>query len=191
LKPCLFILIICAISNPVTADPGASKEEFVHCFNFGCKSTMRFSFSEQQWFYIQKFFARPALSAWLEKQQIRQAIALMEAFAGSITGTDGDLGGNYSGYDLDMQQDCIDESTNTSHYLQALHKRHLLLWHRPEQRIRRMVWLATHWTAVISETQTGKLFAVDSWYRDNGEPPYIQPLSEWKTKTAFSEALNP
>lgn len=152
---------------------------------------MAVSFSEHQWNLIEKIFTPPALSAWLEKQQIRQAIALMETFAGSITGTYKDLGGNYAGYDLTEQHDCIDESTNSTQYLQALHKRQFLHWHRPENKKRRMVWLATHWTAVMSETQTGKLFAVDSWYRDNGEPPYIQPFAEWKSKSAFSEALNP
>ena len=87
--------------------------------------------------------------------------------------------------------DCIDESTNTFQYLSALEELELLQWHSIEPKKRRMVWFATHWTAVISENTTSELFAVDSWYRDNGEPPYIQPLKDWQKKKSFPEEYNP
>ena len=127
-----------------------------------------------------------------EKQVIRKAIALMENYSGQITGTSRDEGGNYSpGSDVIKQMDCIDESTNTFQYLAALEELNLLNWDRVEPKIRRMVWFADHWTAVISEVETGNKFAVDSWYRDNGELPYIQLLTDWKRKRDFPVDYNP
>jgi len=169
----------------------ANSAEFVQCFDFGCKSTKEFSFDSQQWEKITDIFIRPALSPWLEKQQIRRAIAMMETISGSISGTAQDKGGNYPGYDLPFQQDCIDESTNTNQYLQALQHRNLLQWHQVDERKRRIVWFATHWTAVIREIENKELFAVDSWYRDNGQLPYIQKLKSWQRKSSFTESLNP
>ena len=82
--------------------------------------------------------------------------------------------------------DCIDESTNTFQYLLALQELDLLRWHRVDQKYRRIVWFATHWTASIRETDSGRVIAVDSWYRDNGELPYLQPLNDWTPQSAIS-----
>jgi hypothetical protein len=37
-----------------------------------------------------------------------------------------------------------------------------------------------HTTAVIKEKESGKQYAVDSWFFDNGKPPVIVPLETWK-----------
>ena len=87
--------------------------------------------------------------------------------------------------------DCIDESTNTFQYLLALEQMNLLRWHRVDLKQRRIVWFATHWTATISEIDTDARFAVDSWYRDNGELPFIQPIADWRRKQDFPTAYNP
>ena len=169
----------------------AATQEIVQCYDFGCKSTRSVEFSQAEWARIRNVFNPPALSAWLEKQQIRQAIALMEQYSGAKTGTYQDKAGNYGGEDLPFQQDCIDESTNTYQYLLALEHRALLNWHQVAEKKRRIVWFATHWSAVIRENATQQLYAVDSWYRDNGEPPYIQRLEDWQRKRSFSAFLNP
>lgn len=116
---------------------------------------------------------------------------MMETYAGKLTGTDQDRARNYTEDDVAQQQDCIDESTNTLQYLNALLSRRLLVWHDLAYKKRRIVWFATHWTAVIQEKDSQQLYAVDSWYRNNGEPPYIQPLEDWKRKRAFADLLNP
>ena len=43
----------------------------------------------------------------------------------------------------------------------------------------------------ISEIDTEARFAVDSWYRDNGEMPFIQPIADWRRKRDFPAAYNP
>ena len=113
-------------------------------------------------------------------------------FSGRLAGTDVDVGGNYPGYDdFVRQMDCIDESTNTFQYLSALEELDLLRWHRTGLKQRRIVWFATHWTATIAEVDSGQLFAVDSWYLDNGELPYLQPIADWRRKRDFPASYNP
>ncbi len=187
MKRTLFFIVVLFIASPALAETA----EFIHCYDFGCKSTRAISFSPAQWLQIRRIFTPAATSAALEKQQIRHAIALMEDFAGQMTGTWQDRGGNYNGEDLAFQQDCIDESTNTYQYLMALQKRNLLHWHRVSEKQRRIRWFFTHWTATIEQIDNGKIYVVDSWYRDNGQPPYIQPLEDWRRKAEFPVSLNP
>lgn len=179
----LLPLLLCA---PATAAP-----YFVHCYDFGCKSSVELRYTEDQWQTIRSIMQRGNHDAGTEKQAIRMAVATMERFSGEIAGTHFDRAGNYPGYDLPGQMDCIDESTNTFQYLAALEELDLLKWHRVDLKQRRMVWFITHWTATISELDGGRRFAVDSWYRDNGEPPYIQPIEDWRRKRDFPSEFNP
>ena len=162
---------------------------FMHCYDFGCKSTREIHFSEAQWDEIRALFAA-RMSSFEEKQAIRRAVATMERFSGEIAGTYRDVGGNITDEYIG-QHDCIDESTNTFQYLVALEQLGLLERHRVALKQYRMVWLGEHWTAAISEIDTGEAFAVDSWYRDNGELPFIQPLADWRRKRDFPTNYNP
>lgn len=181
----LRITLLLLISTPLAAAP-----YFVHCYDFGCKTTKEIQFSAQHWEEVRSIF-NGVTSPAAERQAVRQAIAAMERISGQIAGTSLDKGRNYPGYDIEKQMDCIDESTNTFQYLSAIEEDGLLGWHRVDQKYRRIVWLATHWTAAITEIESRQTFAVDSWYRDNGELPYIQPLADWKRKRSFSVAYNP
>jgi hypothetical protein len=172
--------------SPVSAAP-----YFVQCYDFGCKTTRELRFDERQWAEIKGLFARGIVDSATEKQAIRRAVATMERMSGEQTDTHLDKGGNYPGSDIPGQMDCIDESTNTFQYLSALEELELLKWHRVDAKQRRIVWFATHWTASIREIGNNQLFAVDSWYRDNGELPYIQPLDDWSRKRDFSSSFNP
>ena len=181
------LLLLFFVCPAVLAEP-----VFVHCYDYGCRSTQEIRFSQVQWAEIHAIFADGKLSAPEEKQAIRLAVATMERFSGAIAGTSVDVGGNYPGYDdFVRQMDCIDESTNTFQYLSALDELGLLRWHRASLKHRRIVWFVTHWTATITETASGEAFAVDSWYRDNGELPLIQPLDDWRRKRDFPVGYNP
>ncbi len=182
----LILTLACYPGLSVYAEP-----YFIHCYDFGCKSNQEIYYSKQQWVAIKKLFNAEDLTPDQEKQAIRKAIAMMESFSGEIVGTSLDKGGNYPGYEIIKQMDCIDESTNTFQYLNALKYFDLLKWHKVEPKKRRTRWFFDHWTAVISENSTNQNFAVDSWYRDNGEPPYIQLLEDWQVKKPFPERYNP
>lgn len=180
------IMLLYLLSMPLAAAP-----YFVHCYDFGCKSTQELHFSDDHWRQIKALFNRYELDRSGEKQAIRRAVALMERISGEMSGTHLDKAGNYPGYELEKQMDCIDESTNTFQYLLALEQLDLLKWHRADQKQRRIVWFATHWTATIREIDSEARFAVDSWYRDNGEMPLIQPLADWRRKLDFPVTYNP
>jgi len=132
-----------------------------------------------QWRKVRTLFAEDT-SPRQEREAIGRAIALMEREVGAITGTWRDLGGNVRGAGQEGQLDCIAESRNTTTYLQLLSDDGLLKWHQVEARAMRNPWLLdVHWSAVIRERTGGARFAVDSWFLDNGQPPYIQPLEGW------------
>jgi hypothetical protein len=164
---------------------------FVQCYDFGCKTTQELHFEPADWAEVRAVFDDGVVDSESERQAIRRAVALMERISGEISGTHLDKAGNYPGYDLPRQMDCIDESTNTYQYLIALQQLGLLKWHEVHPKQRRIVWFATHWTASISEIGNDRVYAVDSWYRDNGEMPYIQPLADWRRKRDFPVAYNP
>lgn len=180
------ILLLIVFSAPLAASP-----YFMHCYDFGCKSTQELHYSNAQWRQIRAIFEARELGEAQEKQAIRQAVALMERISGELSGTHLDKAGNYPGYELPRQMDCIDESTNTFQYLVALEQLKLLKWHRVDLKQHHIVWFIDHWTATIREIDGNARFAVDSWYRDNGEMPYLQPLADWRRKRDFPAAYNP
>jgi hypothetical protein len=54
----------------------------------------------------------------------------------------------------------------------------LLRWHRVAYPARRGLW-NLHNTAVVEQMENGELFAVDSWFRANGEDAVIVPMDKW------------
>ncbi len=78
--------------------------------------------------------------------------------------------------------DCVDESTNTTTYLWMLWHAGLLRHHEvgaPAWRAR-FFTIGQHRTATIRERASGRVWAVDSWVRDNGERPDVLPLEAWR-----------
>ena len=170
----------------------ADGHDFMVCFDFGCKSTQPVILQDRQWQQVRRLFKPTAINPWTEKQQIRQAVALLEQFTGNVVGTNRDRAGNYPGEDIPFQQDCIDESTNTFQYIHALDQHGLLKWHQIAGRQQRIRWLfLPHWTAVVRDKSDNQLYAVDSWYQDNGVKPYFQRIEDWYRKDDFDLALNP
>jgi len=87
------------------------------------------------------------------------------------------------------QMDCIDESTNTRALLLYLDQRRLLAFHTVRPNTARGVLIDgryPHFTAVVRDN-SGKDWAVDSWFEAAGGPPDIVPLSYWRTRGVFGE----
>jgi len=170
---------------PLTVTPAPAPPPFYSCTDYHCDEGETVSLNAQQWSQVQALFS-PTRSAAEERRQIRKAIALLEIQVGAITGTSRDLAKNVAGAGQPGQLDCISESKNTTTYLQLLSGDNLLQWHSVEERRLRHPWiLDLHWSAVIRDKSTDTHYAVDSWFRDNGQPPYIQPLDEWLSGDAF------
>ena len=174
-----------------SAPAAATAPYFVQCYDFGCKSTQELHFQASHWDEIRAIFDQGVVDSESERQAIRRAVALMERISGEMSGTHLDKAGNWPGYDLPRQMDCIDESTNTYQYLNALEQLDLLRWHRAGIKYHRLVWFADHWTASIREIGSERIIAVDSWYLDNGELPYLQSLDDWRRRRDFPADLNP
>ncbi|MCP5370927.1 MAG: hypothetical protein H6907_04270 [Hyphomicrobiales bacterium] len=119
-----------------------------------------------------------------ERESIRLAIARVEQVVGPLAGTSNDEGGlrRIRGWGEADQQDCIDETVNTTSYLLMAERNGLLRYHRVRAPVIRGSLLDFRWphnTAVIEELATSTLWAVDSWVRDNGQPPQVITLAQW------------
>lgn len=170
------------------AQAGAGQQQLEVCYNFGCKTKGIVHITQAELNFLRSLFQQTA-SAPEERESIQLAIAAMERFAGRSLPTAQDVGGNFeTGMTDNGQMDCIDESTNTTTYLNFLQQQGLLRWHAVEGRaFRAPLILDQHWTAQIRERQSGERFVVDSWFEDNGEPPLIQPLEDWLGKRLPSQ----
>lgn len=164
--------------------PEAIPASFPHCYNYGCNKVENISLTTKEWNKIEMPFATKLTSADDEKAAIKKSIQNFENIVGKITGTENDIYGTFRHVGF-AQQDCIDESTNTTIYLSLLHQRGNLKFHTPSAPDTRMpffnggIW--PHRTAVMIENETQIPWAVDSWFHDNGFPPEIIPLAQWKS----------
>lgn len=160
------------------------RTELPVCFGHGCSTVRRIALSDADWRRVAAHLTPPAPSPAAEREQIRQAVAEMERIAGRLAGTFDDRAGDLSGFgNLNPQLDCIDESSNTTTYLTLFEQAGLLRWHEILPRAHRGYlffggW--PHYSALIRERDQGSSWVVDSWFRDNGEPPDVMSLQTWK-----------
>lgn len=183
--------VLLVLNMPVAvAQAPAGVPEFSVCYNYDCKRMEPVSLTAAEWSEVLAVFATAADSAQQERQQIRQAVALMEQFVGRHTPTHRDHGRNPPTDDWPGQMDCIDESINTTRYLQLFAAYGGLRWHQVSERVARAPYFFDlHWAGHLVERATQQHYAVDSWFLDNGGFPYIQPLDEWQDKQPFQQAV--
>ena len=156
-------------------------ESFSICYGHTCRYIEDLSLTEEEWSRVRNIFLEKNINPENERENIRSAVGLMETIVGEKTGTSSDRGKNFDGFGLPGQMDCVDESTNTTVYLTMMQNDGLLKWHRVRERSSRGIFSlqAPHFTAVISETDSDQGYAVDSWFLENGQPPFIIPLKTW------------
>jgi hypothetical protein len=156
-------------------------QRFSVCYDNGCASAAQLGLNAAQQDAVRAILEPAPADAATERERLRAAIAQLERFVGERTGTSGDKGGTFNVVDS-PQMDCIDESTNTTTYL-TLFRRYGLLRHHEVAEPATRGWFILGWphsTAVMRETASGAHWAVDSWFLDNGEPPFILPLDVWR-----------
>jgi hypothetical protein len=159
-----------------------SPEEFSVCHDLSCHRVSKVSLNQSEWQQIVLLFEPQADSAQTERLQIKQAVALLEQLVGEKTGTAADHAKNVLTGSRQGQLDCIDEATNTSVYLRMMESEGLLLWHQSAPRTARgpLNGQAPHNTASIIDKQSLERYAVDAWYFENGQPPAIVLMTDWK-----------
>lgn len=142
---------------------------------------METGLSRQDWQAVLAAYGSPAASAAAERVQIARAVAELERRVGALTGTSRDHGGTFGYGGGEGEMDCIDEATNTTTYLRLLAGAGLLRWHTVAPRANRGGLIGFRWphnTAALEEIG-GEIWAVDSWFFDNGVAPVIVPLDQW------------
>lgn len=165
-------------------------DNFTHCYDYGCQTKVMMSLPIETKEKLQSLFTPPADTAENERQKMATAIEIFEKDIGDIVGTKNDKRGTFRLYQDDaestksFQQDCVDESTNTTVYVALLEEMTLLKFHQIDFPTSRQPFLGGapwwHQTAVIKETQTGEKYALDSWFHDNAHPAFVVPYQEWK-----------
>jgi hypothetical protein len=172
------------------------KDEVVICHAYGCKMKTPYRFTSANIAEIKREMKRVKRndSPAEERRAIAYAIGLMERQVGAAIGIKDKAGMQWTASGDPTQEDCIDESTNTTSFLTVLQSNNLLRYHIVQgplgednmlygTLIGRPVKYWPHYTAIILETKTGQRWAVDSWIGDNGENPSITKLEDWYLKS--------
>ena len=156
---------------------------FSVCYDHSCASVAMLSLTDAEWARASAPLAEQAGNAADERRAIATSIAQFEQLVGTYLGTTADRGGNLAGFGRPGQLDCIDESTNSTTYLHLLAQAGLLRHHTLQKPVTRFGLFVgmPHTTAVIRENDSGVRYAVDAWFFDNGQPPYITELAAWKS----------
>lgn len=165
--------------NALSTNP----DVFSVCHGYGCSHKTDAGFTDKEWrSIVQIFKQKPAKNANVERSKIAKAIAKMESISGVKTGTSVDVKEAVSFKENIYQLDCIDETVNTTQYIAMLQKEGLLRFHEGTEPTHRGYLIDGRWphnTAVLREIKGDKLWAIDSFYRSNGEEPYIVPREDW------------
>lgn len=181
----LFVLAACQSNEEHRVakllDPNPTPAEYGVCHGNSCRLRTEVSLSPAEWAQVRALFDPPPKDAAAERQQIARATGLLEIFTGRQAGTLEDAPGMGVHWNPDGQLDCIDETTNSTAYMRMMAADRLIRFHDiglPANRFVISAWGPSN-TATIKERATGKLYAVDSYFRANGEPADILPLDVW------------
>ncbi len=184
----IFVLFLGACANvggvnlAQYADPEASRDKFTLCHGYGCSYKTITNFTDSEWRAVRQIFKRPAKTPEGERIKIAQAIALMEKQMGAAIGTDKDLPKAPLMRQSTKELDCIDETINTTTYLNFLEQEDLLKFHSvgdPVYKGYMLNGVYPHNSASIKEVETGDIYVVDSYIFANGEEPNIRRLDSW------------
>lgn len=190
-SPSLLWLGLALFAMPAFADApamtevlkrAAAIEGFPFCDGGTCAEVRTVGLDAAEWQQVRTLFEPAPASAEAERAVLREAIGLMERLVGPKTGTATDRAGTFGNSAYPGQLDCNDEASNSTTYMKLMANDGLLRFHRIEDTKTRGGFLifGRHSTAAISELESGVLYAVDSWFHDNGAAAEILPLEQWK-----------
>lgn len=155
------------------------------CYDFGCRSQSEVVLNKSEWLSVATIF--DATDAVEERKQIKLAIARIESLVGHHTPIHRDLGMNLPVMEgieksdlFPGQLDCIDESINTTRYLEIMAAKGLLQFHAVDKRAYRRSFITQHWAAQILDIDSGRQYIIDSWFEKNGEPPVLVSRERWQ-----------
>jgi len=162
-------------------DPNPTPAKYTVCHGNSCRLHTEVSLSAAEWAQVRALFDPAPADARAERHQIALATGLLEILTGRQAGTLEDAPGMGVHWNPDGQLDCIDEATNSTAYMRMMAADGLIRFHDiglPANRFVISAWGPSN-TATITERASGKVYAVDSYFRANGEPADILPLDVW------------
>jgi hypothetical protein len=153
------------------------------CYNWSCASRQHLTFTASDMEEVARQMALCSGSGLHDRlQRVRIGIWQMESLAQKyqpLLNNDQAINDRDQAYQGRM--DCIDNASNTTSFLHVLRDLELIPgWSIAPQKVRRMFSMDVHWTAVLIDTRDAEPWAVDSWYRANGNLPFVMPLAAWK-----------
>lgn len=165
------------------AEPQPSRDGFTVCHGYGCSQRSEARLAPAAWKRVTANFSPKPKTAAEERERVARSIALVEIETGRQIGTSRDEAGATLFAKDKFQQDCIDETVNTTTYLRLFDQAGLLRHHRigPAAARGQFVDRWPHNTAVLIENASGRSYAIDSWFFANGKAPAVVPLEKWKT----------
>jgi hypothetical protein len=165
-------------------DRAADWRGFQYCGGWGCSDPKQVAFSPDEWAEVAALMQPPLDTAAEERDRIAQVIGHMETVIGDKTGYDRDRAGTGAGIFQLGQLDCYSEAANSSTFMRLLAREGLLRFHEPAEPIMRgqatsRSFRKTHATASLTETESGTLYAMDSWFFRSGQPAVWVEAETW------------
>lgn len=159
------------------------------CYNYGCAAEAAVTYSKARLAWAREMLAA-ANTSEKERRYLAIVIGQLYAWAGEQTPIANDRAGNHADGGLPGSMDCIDHSTTTTRLLRMMERRGWLRFHRVLEPLMRSSLIFQHFSAALEDLGDGvsivrtddkaRIWMVDSWYVDNGKPPWIAPLDKWE-----------
>ncbi len=166
--------------------PAVSTSSVTVCHGFGCHYRQVVRLTAADHAQIGRIMGRGRASPQAERAAIAEAVAWFERRVAPAAGTGKDTAKSTPGQSRTRGQlDCIDETVNTTRFLQLVEARGLLRHHSVARVASRGFFLDgryPHASAVVAEKVGGARWTVDSWPGPGGAKPEIMALQVWHTK---------
>ncbi|UXN64171.1 MULTISPECIES: hypothetical protein [Phyllobacterium] len=176
--PLLLFAVLCGTASMARA------QTFRVCHGYGCNFQTKVTLTGADRAKIASIMADGRKSAEAERAAVRRAVQVFERRSTQVIGVTDRPKMDFGAGREKGQMDCVDESTNTDHFLRYLQSAGLLGFHSVSRRDARGSFLDgryPHFTAVLRD-RSGTLWVVDSWFEPGGGPPDVMRLAEWKQR---------
>lgn len=173
--------------QPATAD------EVTVCHGYNCRYKSRIRITADDISELKAIFARMPETPAGEREGMSLAVGWLETKAGALVGTANDEGGVLDNDSIGdpSKQDCVDEAATTTGYLMMLSLNGLITRHNVVKPRVRGIFIDGRWqhfTAVVRERDSNSEFAIDSWFRPNGQRAVVMTINDWLNDYAGVES---
>ncbi|WP_440027459.1 hypothetical protein [Chromobacterium amazonense] len=172
IKALLALLLLFAL-------PQAFADALNICYHYRCSRHASFELSAEEHDWLAARLSQ-ADTAQNEREAVADAVQALYFIAARDMPIWQDKGGNFHDGPAEGRMDCVDHSSNVTTFLRYLDSQGWLKFHRAAPPEWRAPWiLDLHYTGVLHDNAANQDWAVDTWFKDFGEPPVVVPLSVW------------